>query len=311
MDEGLCDNELKFVVAETGEIAISLTSDPTQNDAWTVWRSFKIERLAPAVTTYAVNIADHQNGTVEADKTTAAEGETVNVTVTPAEGYMVDEAYWTVGEEKHEFEEPEEGNQASFTMPAGDVTITVVFKVAPTEYQGVIEQTVTNAAGAQMGETTVTDQTLAIAEAGENKVDIIFKNGFTWPVGMPIPELTIKDVVVSSDETGALSYTFDGTATAQQGMYSLSYEVSLRGYQASENDTPVFHITQTSNSRMTDDIYFGADADAIAAYKQAVGIKNVKGAQNVGTIYDLSGRKVEKMVKGGIYIVNGKKVSFK
>ncbi len=40
-------------------------------------------------------------------------------------------------------------------------------------------------------------------------------------------------------------------------------------------------------------------------------ITDVKGVKNVGAIYDLSGRKVEKMVKGGIYIVNGKKVSFK
>lgn len=41
------------------------------------------------------------------------------------------------------------------------------------------------------------------------------------------------------------------------------------------------------------------------------GIKDFNEDKYVGTIYDLSGRKVEKMVKGGIYIVNGKKASMK
>ena len=90
---------------------------------------------------------------------------------------------------------------------------------------------------------------------------------------------------------------------------TISYQATVQGTQASEESMPVLCITMAQN--FIDTIYFGADADAIAAYKQAVGIKDVKGAKNVGTIYDLSGRKVEKMVKGGIYIVNGKKVSFK
>jgi hypothetical protein len=39
-------------------------------------------------------------------------------------------------------------------------------------------------------------------------------------------------------------------------------------------------------------------------------IGGVKVASEKLSIYDLSGRKVEKMVKG-VYIINGKKVSFK
>ena len=41
------------------------------------------------------------------------------------------------------------------------------------------------------------------------------------------------------------------------------------------------------------------------------GIENVKVENNVNAIYDLTGRKVENITKGGIYIVNGKKVLVK
>ena len=86
--------------------------------------------------TYDITIAETANGTVEADKAKAADGETVTVTVTPDEGYMVDQAYWSFIDEtgtevQSEFQEPEDGgNSAIFTMPAAPVTITVIFKVA-------------------------------------------------------------------------------------------------------------------------------------------------------------------------------------
>ena len=90
---------------------------------------------------------------------------------------------------------------------------------------------------------------------------------------------------------------------------TISYQATVQGTQASEESMPVLCITMAQN--FIDTIYFGEDADAIAAYKVAVGIKGIKAASENAAIYDLSGRKVEKMVKGGIYIVNGKKVSFK
>ena len=232
MDEGLCDNELKFVVAETGEIVISLTSDPTQNDAWTVWRSFKIEKLAPAA--------------------------------------------------------PES-----------------------VDYAGILEQTVVNRqTGEQVGETTTDDQTITLIDAGEGLVDIKVNGGFKLPIGMTIPEFTIKGVtVVVSQETASATYSYEGSVTIQNGMMTSTYDVTLTGYQASVEATPVFCVVLTQ--ALIDTIYFGADQNAIDAYKQAVGIKGIKAASENAAIYDLSGRKVEKMVKGGIYIVNGKKVSFK
>ena len=51
--------------------------------------------------------------------------------------------------------------------------------------------------------------------------------------------------------------------------------------------------------------------DAEEAFKSALtGINGVNAMQNA-TIYDLSGRKLQKVQRGGIYIINGKKVAVK
>ncbi len=78
-------------------------------------------RIYPA--TYTVTVADGiQNGTVSVDKETAAEGATVTVTATPADGYELEAV--TVKDA--------DGNQieirdGSFTMPAGNVTVSATF----------------------------------------------------------------------------------------------------------------------------------------------------------------------------------------
>ena len=312
-------SEVKGLIATDGTdagAACYANKSINDNALWAI-----AEYVVP-ISTYAISITPAENGTVEADKTTAAEGEEVTVTVAPAEGYMVDEAYWTFVDgagtpQKYEFREPEAGNSASFTMPAADVTITVTFKEIPApgkEYQGLIEQTLTTPDGAVMGSDTG-DQTVTITAAGEGKVNITF-SGFKFPV-MPttLPKFTIEGVT-AVEANGVITYAIndytlvvEGSGNGQMGGATAMYTVNLLGTQEGAEATPV--MMMTLETRVLNTVYFGADADAIAAYKQAVGIKNVKSVQNAGTIYDLSGRKVEKVQRGGIYIINGKKVSVK
>ena len=141
--QGNGKNEVYFTVAEDGDVKIGLTTDKDNGDHWTVWQSFKLEKIAPF---FAINVAETENGKVVADHAKTCAGETVTVTVTPDDGYMVDEAYWSyMGgdgvEQKNEFTKPDEGNSASFEMPAANVTITVTFKaIAPTTYAINIEE---------------------------------------------------------------------------------------------------------------------------------------------------------------------------
>ena len=88
---------------------------------------------------YAVTVASGiQNGTVEADKAEAEEGEAVTLTVTPATGYALATLTYTV-----EGQEPEAIENNTFNMPAADVTINATF--APVDY------TITVAAGIENG----------------------------------------------------------------------------------------------------------------------------------------------------------------
>ncbi len=86
---------------------------------------------APVVN-YAVTITTPENGTVTADKTTAAAGETVTLTIIPNANYELDLL---------EVKDVSEGtvtvsSDYKFTMPASNVTVTATFKaVTPTALQ--------------------------------------------------------------------------------------------------------------------------------------------------------------------------------
>lgn len=71
---------------------------------------------------FAVTIAEATNGKVEADKTTATEGDTITLTVTADEGYELDTLTVMNGETAVEV------NDNSFIMPAANVTISATFK---------------------------------------------------------------------------------------------------------------------------------------------------------------------------------------
>ena len=87
----------------------------------------KFEQI-PAAVTYKVEVADKlEHGSVAADKESAAAGETVKLTVTPAEGYELEAigVTYTDGNGKEQKVTVEDN---TFEMPAGDVVVTARFK---------------------------------------------------------------------------------------------------------------------------------------------------------------------------------------
>ena len=74
----------------------------------------------PAPERYGITIATMQNGTVTADKTTATEGETVTLTVTPDEGYQLKSGSLMANDKAVA------GN--TFTMPDQEVRISALFE---------------------------------------------------------------------------------------------------------------------------------------------------------------------------------------
>ena len=76
--------------------------------------------------TYTVTVADAENGTVTADKTAAAAGETVTLTVTPDTGYQLKSLKYSDGTSDTDI--PESAGTYSFTMPDKDVTVSAEFE---------------------------------------------------------------------------------------------------------------------------------------------------------------------------------------
>lgn len=73
-------------------------------------------------TKYTIGIEPMENGAVSANPNSAAEGETVNLTITPREGYELDTLSVTAGGQAIDV------NNNSFTMPAANVSISATFK---------------------------------------------------------------------------------------------------------------------------------------------------------------------------------------
>ena len=77
-------------------------------------------------TTYTVTVADCANGSVTASPTSAAQGATVTLTISPASGYELDTI--SAASDGSAVTLNETGNSRTFTMPAANVTVTAAFK---------------------------------------------------------------------------------------------------------------------------------------------------------------------------------------
>lgn len=87
------------------------------------------------IPTYTVTVPTAENGTITADKATAQEGDTVTLTVRPAEGYVLQSLTATCAAAAPgtvPLQEKGEGIY-TFAMPAGDVTVTGTFALEEEE----------------------------------------------------------------------------------------------------------------------------------------------------------------------------------
>ena len=109
--------------ADGNEIPVEGNSFAMPDGPVTVTASF----IPEGAVTYTVTVdANIQNGSVTPDKTSAAEGEAVNLTVTPDEGYQLETLTVTDANGG-----PVELNGTSFLMPAANVTVTATFVLIP------------------------------------------------------------------------------------------------------------------------------------------------------------------------------------
>ena len=149
-------------------------------------------------TDYTITVAETENGTVTAPAT-ANFGQTVNVTVTPAEGYELTELTYTA-----EGAEPVAIENGTFTMPAANVTINATFNLIPVVLDGVVFANNTYATWYGNQNLAVPENVTAYVVTGiENDVTIIEEvNYLPAGVGVLLYSTTPADVVTTVPYTG-------------------------------------------------------------------------------------------------------------
>ncbi|MBP5484816.1 MAG: hypothetical protein J6X76_02985 [Bacteroidaceae bacterium] len=172
-------NEVVFNLTADGDVTIGIAKDaqPAAGD-FTVIGGWTLTRLGDAQPEYAITVAPAENGNVVADKATAAAGETVKVTATPDEGYMVDYGYYVYNETQYDFESIDmDHNIATFTMPAGPVSVVLAFKQAKVAYQFVPSEWGAGDPGRISPENVVANDvagTITVDKTGANNVNLNF-----------------------------------------------------------------------------------------------------------------------------------------
>lgn len=221
-------NEVKFTMAEAGEIEIGLITDNTTGDHWTVWQSFKIEKLAP-VPPVAFTVTPNIASGTQAEFTTVEAGSALKLTVST------------------------ENLEANGYDPK-DISLKV----------GTIFASRWSDKGFAMG---------------TNERPPYMKNDIVLPLA---DEVTLADDVFGTE-------------------YPFIQSIRITDLSLVKGEEPIAAINEM------------IVISFIEVYENGkpVGIKAIATEGEKADIYDLSGRKVEKVQRGGIYIINGKKVSVK
>lgn len=145
--------------------------------------------------TYKVKVDDTlKNGSVKADKESAAADETVQLTVTPDEGYELESIHVTYGKEQ---EVTVENN--TFKMPAGDVNVSARFKAKAEEHDVIV--TVQDDKGVQRGGT-------ATAEPNQAAAGQTVKLNIQAEEGWSVYSVTVNDELLNPDLETKKNYQF-------------------------------------------------------------------------------------------------------
>jgi len=333
---------ISYTLAEDGALTVGIKNGENVHQ-WVIFDNFRLTYYGPAHTKYTVNVAPTENGDVVVDKTEAAEGEQVTVTVTPSEGYKVDEAYYTYNETKVNFEKPQEGNSVTFTMPAAAVTITVTFKqnqVTPQPAENILYSW-----ESPEGTPIETGGTIEHLYGKTNRLN--YQNGTYYTICLNGKKDNVKDTAVdeSKDTASRMLITLDNAVSAGDTIAYTAYVNKNESKKASpyilfENgeaaEGEVFsdeaNIDATFNGVPT--LKYTLVPEAAAGSKtitltrsqtgtnlfitklqiikntDTTGISTMNADAQAQGIYNMRGQKVEKAVKG-LYIINGKKVVIK
>ncbi len=307
---------------------------------------------------FAVNIDEAiENGTVESDKATAKEGETVTLTVTPDEGFELDvlsvtypettmEADGTESTEMKEVEVTETADGYTFTMPAADAFVSAIFKATepglPDYVFVATEWQAGDPARISADNVTVdeTANTITVNKDGNQNVNLQFK-GIDYNVPAENKYFVVQATGCTPDgaQLWWMNNDWIGTITPEvytvgdEILYAWPLEVLKKNggsgepiTLASDTDDALFNynsqwstcfgltLADPNTPAVITNIGFTSQLPEIAVGINRIGIDGADFAATIdnalrnGKVFDISGRKINSVVKGGIYIVDGVKM---
>lgn len=201
--------------------------------------------------------------------------------------------------------EPVEGQETSFDFVANTYGITP--STSEAQDQGNITETLVNEDGVSISfQSQETDKAKPRLWQGNNFVDLRFYNGQTMNITAPKP---FKQITFYGNAKGSISLQdMEGNDVKDNGVNG------TRARAPKEEVSKVSAVWQPSWA--TDFMEFTATAtnkitEIVFVLDSATGIESVSSINIDNKAYDLSGRRVQNLQQGGIYIVNGKKVLVK
>lgn len=278
----------------------------------------------PQPTIYSVSIiysGGTPNGSVIAQPTSAAAGETIVLTITPDQGYELDKL--KINNE----EVIVTGNTYTMTMPVGGITVYATFKqiVIPVQKAKLTLNTewttfyspITMELADGVEAYTVSDIIIPETEGVTGTVQLVKRNYIAKDVPMILHNTALTnnikafELVINDDaETGiapnTLGAMFKGTSeditvdkndvyVLKNGKFVLYSGTSIKKYNC-YIELPNEPVPAARNFNFE---VVGDETTAIKALNR-VAVE--------GQVYDLQGRRMDSAVKKGIYIIGGKKV---
>ena len=279
-NRGWNDQFVKFEVEEAGAVKIGVQG--VVNEAIHNWMSFsnfrlvQLEAPAPVPTTYAIAINDGiQNGTVEADFAEAEEGETVKLTITPAENYELKTITISYVEGEGDGAETKYIDMAAdstFQMPAADVTIGAEFAeippVDPNDYTAyIVNADLKGEGGFDATGTKGIDGSGIVKGASNAQFD--FKQTITLPAGQY--KLTAQAAYRYGTGDGAEQIEADaiaaGTETKLATLYAtVGEDTETAAVQNRYNGASETDYANGSGSVIVNKMYVPNSSDAVKAW---------------------------------------------
>ncbi len=180
---------------------------------------------------YSITVNPSENGSIVPDKTPANVGETIRLSVSPSEGYNI--ANLEIKSDGKDVARVINGNTVTFTMPAGNVTISATFaqnvnevKINPTENGNVFATPVNALEGAEVVLTVspATGYKLKSLKVmfGETEISVV-DNKFTMPAG----EVTISATFEKINYTITREGTTNGSFTVSKITANYNDEITI------------------------------------------------------------------------------------